>query len=286
MSSRSPLVSATAGSQIAGRSPRHARQSRTGIPRCLRRARPRRGLPRALRAPPTDPHELLAQLRPRSGLAPRRAGDRAGAAGGPRRPAPPARRRRRGNDGGRGIATRARPPRGRLPRGPVPHGGGGRRECGRARGRGPGDRVRVPGAFHRARQPADARAGPGAAPPVALDRPRNRARDPLHIADQPSGPKRLVADARGGYDYWDTGSRATLRELLVNEGAAVAAAQVAAPGFEPWEYFGYTRRQYRRCRELDAFLRRVAAPELDQRGLGLRLRFLSGGMGPGARLAA
>jgi len=97
--------------------------------------------------------------------------------------------------------------------------------------------------------------------------------------------KRLVADARGSYDSWDTGSRATLRELLVNEGAAVAAAQVAAPGFEPWEYFGYTRRQYRRCRELDAFLRRVAGPELDQRGLGLRLRFLSGGMRPGARLA-
>ena len=46
--------------------------------------------------------------------------------------------------------------------------------------------------------------------------------------------KRLVADARGSYDSWDTGSRATLRELLVNEGAAVAAAQVAAPGFEPW----------------------------------------------------
>src|SRR3989454_6625156 len=37
--------------------------------------------------------------------------------------------------------------------------------------------------------------------------------------------RRLVADLHGHYDYWDTGSRATLRELLVNEGAAVAAAQ-------------------------------------------------------------
>src|SRR3989449_1431415 len=83
-------------------------------------------------------------------------------------------------------------------------------------------------------------------------------------------------DLRGYYDYWDTGSRATLRELLANEGAAVAAAQAVAPGFEPWEYFGYTRRQYRRIRELDAFLRRAAAPLLDETGLGLRLRFLSG----------
>jgi len=64
----------------------------------------------------------------------------------------------------------------------------------------------------------------------------------------------------------------------------VAAAQAAAPGFEPWQYLGYTRRQYRRTRELDAFLRRVAAPVLDETGLGLRLRFLSGGLTPAARL--
>lgn len=96
--------------------------------------------------------------------------------------------------------------------------------------------------------------------------------------------RRLVAAGGGRYDYWETGSRATLRELLVNEGCAVAAAQAVAPGFEPWEYFGYTRRQYRRIRELDAFLRRVAAPLLDETGLGLRLRFLSGGLSPAARL--
>src|SRR5207237_865218 len=77
---------------------------------------------------------------------------------------------------------------------------------------------------------------------------------------------------------------ANARELLVNEGVAVAGAQAVAPGFEPLEYFGYTRRQYRRIRELDAFLRRAAAPLLDESGLGLRLRFLSGGMSPAARM--
>src|SRR2546428_1438584 len=96
--------------------------------------------------------------------------------------------------------------------------------------------------------------------------------------------RRLVALGGGRYDYWETGSRATLRELLVNEGAAVAAAQAVAPGFEPWEDFGYTRRQYRRIRELDAFLRRVTAPVLDETGLGLRLRFLAGGVTPAAPL--
>jgi hypothetical protein len=54
----------------------------------------------------------------------------------------------------------------------------------------------------------------------------------------------LVAEA-GGYDYWETGSRASLRELLV--------------------------------------LRAVEG-DLDRAGLGLRLRYLSGGMSPAARL--
>ena len=98
--------------------------------------------------------------------------------------------------------------------------------------------------------------------------------------------RRLVAEAGGSYDYWDTGSRATLRELLVNEGLAVATAQAVAPGFEPWEYFGYSRRQYRRLRELDTFLRRAVVPEIDLTGLGLRLKYLSGGMSPTARLTA
>jgi Predicted Zn-dependent protease (DUF2268) len=96
--------------------------------------------------------------------------------------------------------------------------------------------------------------------------------------------RRLVADQNGYYDYWVTGSRATLRELLVNEGLAVHAAEAVAPGLDPANYFGYPRRQYRRLRELEAFLRRVVEPELEGRGIGLRLRYLSGGMSPSARL--
>jgi len=99
-----------------------------------------------------------------------------------------------------------------------------------------------------------------------------------------SDMRRLVAEAGGHYDYWSTGSRATLRELLVNEGLAVHAAQAVAPGFDSADYFGYARRQYHRLREMEAFLRRVVEPDLEQSGLGLRLRYLSGGMSPTARL--
>jgi hypothetical protein len=96
----------------------------------------------------------------------------------------------------------------------------------------------------------------------------------------------IVAALNGGYDYWETGSRATLRELLLNEGLAVAAAREAVPGFTIWDYLGYTRQQHRRLRQLEAFLERAVESELEHRGLGLRLRYLSGGMPPAQRLVA
>jgi hypothetical protein len=103
-------------------------------------------------------------------------------------------------------------------------------------------------------------------------------------ATSASDLRRLVADSGGYYDYWATGSRATLRELLINEGLAVHAAQAVAPGFDQADYFGYPRRQFHRLREMESFLRRAIEPDLDRSGLGLRLRYLSGGMSPSARL--
>ncbi len=96
--------------------------------------------------------------------------------------------------------------------------------------------------------------------------------------------KRIVAEMGGYYDYWETGSRASFRELIVNEGLAVAAARKAAPGFEAWDYFGYGRRQFRRLRELEAFLTHHLRSELDNTGLGYRLRYLAGGANPNQRL--
>ena len=102
--------------------------------------------------------------------------------------------------------------------------------------------------------------------------------------DSDSEMRRLVQEGGGYYDYWQTGSRAPLLELLINEGLAVHAAEAAIPGFDAADYFGYPKRQYHRLRQLEAFLRRVAEFEYDRRGLGLRLRYLSGGMSPAARL--
>lgn len=95
----------------------------------------------------------------------------------------------------------------------------------------------------------------------------------------------LIRDAGGYYSYWQTGREATLRELLVNEGLAVQVARAISPGHAIWEYYGYDRRQYGRVRELERIIARAAGPELDATGLGLRLRFLSGGMSDDARAA-
>jgi hypothetical protein len=93
----------------------------------------------------------------------------------------------------------------------------------------------------------------------------------------------LIHGAGGYYSYWDTGRQAPLRELLMNEGLAVHASQVISPGHAAWEYFGFGRRQYARVRELEAVIGRAVVEDLDRAGLGLRLRYLSGGMSDEAR---
>jgi hypothetical protein len=96
--------------------------------------------------------------------------------------------------------------------------------------------------------------------------------------------RNIIAE-QGDYSYWETGRRASLRELLANEGLAVHVSQQISPGHAAWEYFGYGRRQYARVRELESILNRVVQVDLDRSGLGLRLRYLSGGMSDEARTA-
>ncbi|MEO7997813.1 MAG: hypothetical protein ABI852_10235 [Gemmatimonadaceae bacterium] len=95
--------------------------------------------------------------------------------------------------------------------------------------------------------------------------------------------RELVADAGGYYSYWETGRHATLRELLANEGLAVQVSRAVSPGHAAWEYFGFQRKQYARVRELEPTLARAANADLERSGLGLRLRYLSGGMSDEAR---
>jgi len=87
-----------------------------------------------------------------------------------------------------------------------------------------------------------------------------------------------VFAADGNYSYWETGRSVSLREHLVNEGIAVNVSRAVSPGHAAWEYFGYGRKQYGRVRELESILRQGAAAEIESRGLGLRLKYLSDGV--------
>ena len=93
----------------------------------------------------------------------------------------------------------------------------------------------------------------------------------------------IVAKCGGNYSYWETGRHATLRELLVNEGLAIHVSRAISPGHAAWEYYGYERRQYADVRQLESVISRAVASDLDHSGLGLRLRYLSGGMSDEAR---
>ena len=95
--------------------------------------------------------------------------------------------------------------------------------------------------------------------------------------------REFVDEQGGNYSYWESGRHVSLREHLVNEGIAVQASQLISPGHAAWEYFGYGRRQYARVRELEPVLVRAVQNDINRAGLGLRLRYLSGGMSDDAR---
>jgi hypothetical protein len=94
----------------------------------------------------------------------------------------------------------------------------------------------------------------------------------------------LIEEADGYYSYWETGRRASLGEHVVNEGVAVEVSRLVSPGHAAWEYFGYARRQFARVRALETTITRSILSEFDNAALGLRLRYLSGGMSDEARV--
>jgi hypothetical protein len=96
--------------------------------------------------------------------------------------------------------------------------------------------------------------------------------------------RQFIEEADGYYSYWETGRRASLGEHIINEGLAVEVARRVSPGHAAWEYFGYARRQFARVRELEPVLTRSVLGEFDNAALGLRLKYLSGGVPDEARL--
>ena len=93
----------------------------------------------------------------------------------------------------------------------------------------------------------------------------------------------IVEEMGGYYSYWETGKRASLRELLINEGIAVHVSRIISPGHASWEYYGYDRREYARIREMGPVVARSLMGNFEKSGLGLRLKYLSDGMSEDSR---
>jgi hypothetical protein len=105
-----------------------------------------------------------------------------------------------------------------------------------------------------------------------------------YTSPQSKSEMRTIIEENGGfYSYWETGKRATLRELLINEGIAVQVSRLVSPGHAAWEYYGYDRREYARIREMGPVVARSLIGNFDKAGLGLRLKYLSDGMSEEAR---
>jgi hypothetical protein len=95
--------------------------------------------------------------------------------------------------------------------------------------------------------------------------------------------RQFILEEDGRYDYWETGRRVRLKELLINEGLATHTSRLVSAGHAAWQYYGYARRQYARIRELEAVIAAATQEDLERAGLGLRLRYLSGGLSDDAR---
>jgi hypothetical protein len=102
-------------------------------------------------------------------------------------------------------------------------------------------------------------------------------------AKSQSAMRTQLAANGGNYSYWESGRHVTLGEHVLNEGLAVHAARAVSPGHAAWEYFGYSRSEYARVRELAGAAERAIRADFAQAGLGLRLKYLSGGMSEAAR---
>ena len=95
------------------------------------------------------------------------------------------------------------------------------------------------------------------------------------LPEQPERAPQLIASADGYYSYGRP-APSTMRELLANEALPSESRRPSVPDF-CLGYFGYEKRQYARVRELESVVARTITSDLDRAGLGLRLRYLSGG---------
>lgn len=96
----------------------------------------------------------------------------------------------------------------------------------------------------------------------------------------------ITHDVRHGWDRWQSARDVPLREWIYTEGVGLHVAQALRPDLPPHELLGITQVAFGRLRQREKVFRALLAADLDQRGIGLLLRWLTPSAPTGPRTVA
>jgi hypothetical protein len=96
----------------------------------------------------------------------------------------------------------------------------------------------------------------------------------------------VTHDVRHGWDRWQSARDVPLREWIYTEGVGLNVAQALRPDLPPQELLGITQVAFGRLRQREKVFRALLATDLDQRGIGLLLRWLTPSAPTGPRTVA
>ena len=93
----------------------------------------------------------------------------------------------------------------------------------------------------------------------------------------------VTHDLHHGWDRWQSARDVPLREWIYTEGIGLHLAQALRPDLAPHELLGITRVAIGRLRQREKVFQTLLATDIDQRGIGLILRWLTPGAPTGPR---
>jgi hypothetical protein len=85
----------------------------------------------------------------------------------------------------------------------------------------------------------------------------------------------VACDPHRGWDRWQAAREVPLREWIYTEGIGLHLAQALHPGLPTHQLLGVTQVTLGRLRQRERVFRALLAADLDQRGIGLLLRWLT-----------
>ena len=99
----------------------------------------------------------------------------------------------------------------------------------------------------------------------------------------PDSKSPLAQGAGGAWNPWEASRNVALREWIYTEGLGIHLAEALLPELEPHRLFNLNHTAFNRLREREKVFRALLDDDLDERGIGLVLRWLTPGAPLGPR---